>query len=81
MNCMFQTNKRSLYFISYKYICDQQICTLYRSKEHFEHALLDGLDLLELDLKGSLKYLFIIVFLIYKIQNLPDEAFLANISE
>ena len=30
-----------------------KICTLYRSREHFDYALLDGLDLLELDLKGS----------------------------
>ena len=30
-----------------------KICTLYRSREHFDYALLDGLDQLELDLKGS----------------------------
>ena len=76
---MFQTNKRSLYFssvaaartvLSYKYIyiCDQQICTLYRNREHFEYALLDRLDLLELDLREAHCIFLIIVFLIYKIK-------------
>ena len=50
-------------------------------KEHFEYALLNRLDLLELDLKGSSQYLFIIVFLVYKIQKIADGAFLRNQSE
>ena len=45
--------KEPVYF-PYKYKCMiNKICTLYRSKGHFEYALLDGLDLLEPDSKGS----------------------------
>ena len=47
-------------------------------KEHFEYALLNRLDLLELDLKGSSQYLFIIVFLVYKIQKLQMELLETN---
>ena len=77
---LYVSNKqKKLVFLFFSYIyMISKICTLYRNKEHFEYALLNRLDLLELDLKGSSQYLFIIIFLVYKIQKLQMELLETN---